>query len=154
MFYYLCLPENVLFHPIAALLITASCCATYNCVILFHHQHTRLYCSTTTNCLMPSDQRISTMANITGSFFHHSTSLQPERCLFTIRNTYSAYIMELPLSSSVSHFPSLLQRRCWFAVAHKWLGILLLCNGNCPQFLHHTPTFILCGLVARTILCT
>ena len=36
-------------------------------------------------------------------FFHCSTLLQPDTCLLAYRSTYSAFFMDLPVSSFVSH---------------------------------------------------
>ena len=66
---------------------------------------------------MPSDKRNSITAKDMGLIFHCLTSLQLDRCLLAYRSTCSAFFMDLPVSSFVSHSSLLTAKSVDLAVA-------------------------------------
>ena len=67
---------------------------------------------------MPSDKRNPITAKATGLIFW--TLLRPNRCLLAYRSTYSAFFMDLPLSSFVSHS---------FLLTVKSIDLVVACDG-------------------------
>ena len=67
---------------------------------------------------MPSDKCNLITTKTTSLFFHCSTSLRPDRCLLAYHSTCSAFFMDLPVSSFVSHSSLLTAKNVDLAVAH------------------------------------
>ena len=73
-------------------------------------------------------------------------SLRPETCLLAYRSMYNARIMDLPLSSFVSHFFFADSTRCRFTVARCMASLQYICKQKSSVF------SVVTGLIVEMIL--